>query len=90
MNEFLERYKQLGEEFEPEGIIIPRAIRINTLKAVPEKIVKRLEKEEIIVQKVPYLDFGYVVESAKFSVGAATEHLLGYYYVQEVAAQVPV
>lgn len=89
-NFFLERYKELGQEIIPENIKIPQAIRINTLKIEPSAIIKRLERENVNLVKIPFLDFGYHVQSSDFSVGAAPEHLFGYYYVQETAAQIPV
>lgn len=90
MNIFLERYKQLGQDINPNQIKVKQAIRINTLKINPEELVERLELERVQLIKIPFLDNGYWIESSEFSVGAATEHLLGYYYVQETAAQIPV
>lgn len=90
MNEFLERYKQLGQNIVPEKVKIAQAIRINTLKIKPEQLLSRMKKENVILIKIPFLDFGYSVQSTNFSVGAAPEHLFGYYYVQETAAQIPV
>jgi len=90
MNIFLERYKKLGQEIIPEKIKIPQTIRINTLKINPEKILERMKRENVNLVKVPFLDYGYSVKSSDFSVGAAPEHLLGYYYVQETASQIPV
>ncbi len=90
MNVFLERYKQLGQTIVPEKINIPKAIRINTLKIKPEVLLKRLHRENVNLVKIQFLDFGYLVEHSEFSVGAAPEHLFGYYYIQETAAQIPV
>jgi len=88
--DFLERYKQLGQNIVPEKIKIPQTLRINTLKIKPEVLLKRLKRESVNLVKVPFLDFGYYVESSEFSVGASVEHLMGYYYIQETAAQIPV
>lgn len=90
MSIFLERYRKLGENIIPQKIKIQQAIRINTLKIKPEEILRRLKKENVNLVKIPFLDFGYAVESSEFSVGAAPEHLFGYYYVQETASQLPV
>jgi NOL1/NOP2/sun family putative RNA methylase len=89
-NVFLDRYKKLGETVVPEMIKVPQAIRINTIKIEPSALLKRLKRENVNLVKIPFLDFGYRVESSDFSVGAAPEHLFGYYYVQETAAQIPV
>ncbi|MEK6887244.1 MAG: RsmB/NOP family class I SAM-dependent RNA methyltransferase [Nanoarchaeota archaeon] len=90
MNIFLDRYKQLGQDIVPEKIKIVQAIRVNTLKMKEEELLKRMKKENVVLVKIPFLDFGYYVQSTNFSVGAASEHLFGYYYVQETAAQIPV
>jgi len=41
------------------------------------------------LEEVPFLEQGYWVKSSKVSVGATAEYLLGYYSVQEAAAQIP-
>lgn len=89
MNEFLERYEKLGNKIKQSEIKVPQAIRINTLKIKETALINRFKKENVTLTKIPYLDFGYLVESPGFSIGAAPEHLFGYYYVQESAAQVP-
>lgn len=87
---FLERYKELGQNVVPEEIAIKKTIRVNTLKINQKELIERMEKEGVVLKKIPELDFGYDVESSDFSVGAAPEALQGYYYVQEEAAQYPV
>ena len=54
-NIFLERYKSLGQNIDPNKIKIPQAIRINTLKSDPHSILKRLEKENVNLVKIPVL-----------------------------------
>ncbi len=88
-NIFLDRYKELGQTIDPGTILIPKAIRVNTLKIKPDALVKRMKQEKVNLIRIPFLDSGYRVGDSTFSVGAATEHLLGYYYVQETAAQIP-
>ncbi|PIN75321.1 hypothetical protein COV18_03980 [Candidatus Woesearchaeota archaeon CG10_big_fil_rev_8_21_14_0_10_37_12] len=85
---FLNRYKQLGEEIQDSQI--KSAIRINTLKTTASELLPRLEKLGIKLEKIPYTTQGYFVKKTNFSLGAITEHLLGYYYLQEAAAQIPV
>ncbi|MFH1506244.1 MAG: RsmB/NOP family class I SAM-dependent RNA methyltransferase [archaeon] len=89
MNQFLERYKELGEEFNPEEFEMKKSLRINTLKTDENVMVARLKKLNINLDKIPFLDFGYYF-SAEFSLGATPEYLFGYYYLQEVASQLPV
>ncbi|MEK6963433.1 MAG: RsmB/NOP family class I SAM-dependent RNA methyltransferase [Nanoarchaeota archaeon] len=89
MNFFLNRYKQLGADFDPETIEIRPSLRVNTLKIQEEEIVKRLKKEGVKLEKIPFLEWGYWYE-AEFSMGATPEYLIGYYYLQEAASQLPV
>jgi NOL1/NOP2/sun family putative RNA methylase len=83
---FRKRYEQLGWKL--KQIKLPTTIRINTLKTKAKDIIPRLEKLGVSLEKLPTKN-GYKVES-KFSLGAITEYLLGYYYIQSEAAQYPV
>lgn len=85
---FVERYKQLGQEWKDVEDKI--ALRVNTLKISQEDLLKRLELIGANVQKIPFAKEGYWVKKSKFSLGAITEFLLGYYYLQEAASQIPV
>ncbi|MFP4522982.1 MAG: RsmB/NOP family class I SAM-dependent RNA methyltransferase [Candidatus Nanoarchaeia archaeon] len=84
----LQRYKNWGEEFDPQDITIPQAIRITT-KADEKKILSQLEKKGIVLKKIPYLDKGYEVISSE-SLSSTAQHLAGYFYIQEAASQLPV
>jgi NOL1/NOP2/sun family putative RNA methylase len=86
---FLDRYAKLGERV-PTSVSIKTSLRVNTLRISEDILIPRIEKLGMKLSKVSWLRNGYVVESSKFSPGASTESLLGYYYVQEAAAQVPV
>ncbi len=73
--------------------IHPRnVIRCNTLKVNPEKLVLRLVKRWNIIR--PFLDYPeiIIVESdiKPGELGNALEHLLGYYYIQEISSMLPV
>jgi NOL1/NOP2/sun family putative RNA methylase len=87
-NFFLERYKKLGGHIEP--ISLPVCLRINTLRASPKVLTPRLNSLGIVLEKIPFTKQGYCVKKTEFSLGAITEFLLGYYYLQEAAAQLPV
>lgn len=52
-------------------------------------LLRRLEEHGFKLQKIPFLKSGYWVAEAKFSIGATVEYLLGYYSMQEAAAQIP-
>jgi NOL1/NOP2/sun family putative RNA methylase len=85
MTDLKKRYeKLLGEPFEPAEK--RDCLRINTLTA-PKDILKRIEAKATLT-KVPFLPYGYWYES-KRSLGATPEYLLGYYYLQEAASQLP-
>jgi NOL1/NOP2/sun family putative RNA methylase len=84
---FLRRYRELGwEHREPN---LRQAIRINTQNAYRKKIVERLKSRGIELEEIPFAKNGYWVCKSKFSVGAAPEYLLGFYSIQEAAAQIP-
>lgn len=84
---FVTRYEELGWEYED---VKPRqAIRINCINAKKANVAKRLQSLGIELQKIPFLKNGYWIRKSKFSVGAASEYLLGLYSIQEAAAQIP-
>ena len=85
---FLKRYKQLGGE--AAEVKIKPTLRVNTLKTTAKELISRLEKLGVKLERIPYTKNGYTVTQSKFSLGAITEYLLGYYYMQEAAAQLPV
>jgi NOL1/NOP2/sun family putative RNA methylase len=84
---FVERYERLGWEFEDAK---PRqAIRINVTNAEGKNLEGRLQAIGVQLDKVPFLETGYWVRDSKVSVGATAEYLLGFYSIQEAAAQIP-
>jgi NOL1/NOP2/sun family putative RNA methylase len=85
MNSFLERYKELGEDFNPAEIKVKSSLRINTLKIKPAELIKRINAR---LTKISFLQNGYYHESI-YAVGAMPEYLQGYYYLQEAASQLP-
>ncbi len=85
MNQFVERYKQMGEKIKP--VVIRPSIRINPIRA-DDGVVSRLESKGMKLTKIPFAKHGYYVKS-RFSVGASSEYLLGHYHVQEAASQLP-
>ena len=85
---FLARYRKLGWEY--HRVNLKQAIRINCTNGHPSDIVNRLRNLGLALGEIPFLESGYWVKKAKFSVGATTEYLLGLYSIQEAAAQIPV
>ncbi|MBU0461123.1 MAG: RsmB/NOP family class I SAM-dependent RNA methyltransferase [Nanoarchaeota archaeon] len=88
MNRFLERYKKLGQDIDPNEIKIKPSLRVNTLKINESDLIRRLKNKKVRLEKIPFLENGYWYESA-FSLGSTPEYLQGYYYLQEAASQLP-
>jgi len=84
---FLKRYAALGERV--SGFELKRSIRVNTLKISQNEIVKRLSSLGVELKKIPFVKDGFWIEKSRFSLGAVTECLLGYYHLQEAASQIP-
>jgi NOL1/NOP2/sun family putative RNA methylase len=94
---FLERMKKLlGDDFENYMKILKedpvRSFRCNTIKISPADLKKRLEEKGWKI-KIPFKDYPeiMIVESQlkPGELGRALEHLLGYYYIQELASMLP-
>lgn len=81
------RYAKLGVDFKQVNNVKP-TLRINTLKISKKALISRLKKKGVKLQDVLFLKHGFYFES-DFSLGATPEYLLGYYYLQEAASQLP-
>ena len=72
---------------------VQNSIRCNTLKISPEELLKRLRSKNWSVNQ-PFKDCPEVMiienDLAPGELGRSLEHLLGYYYVQEIASMLPV
>jgi NOL1/NOP2/sun family putative RNA methylase len=86
---FLGRYRELGRALTGDESAA-QAIRVNPLKASDGELIEALASEGVELQRVPFLDHGYRVVHAGFSLGATLEYLLGLYSLQEAASQLPV
>jgi NOL1/NOP2/sun family putative RNA methylase len=84
---FVTRYEEMGWEY--ENVKPRQAIRINSINEKKANVAKRLQSLGIELQKIPFQKNGYWIRKSKFSVGAASEYLLGLYSIQEAAAQIP-
>jgi tRNA (cytosine40_48-C5)-methyltransferase len=84
---FVDRYKQLGWEF--DNVQPRQAIRINVTNAKAKNLEERLQAIGVQLEKIPFLKTGYWVRNSRVSVGATAEYLLGLYSIQEAAAQIP-
>ena len=93
----IERYLALwGEEATLQFIEaceqpIRTSIRMNSLRAEPEKVVERLQKKGVKLEKIPWLTHGYYADFEGHSTpGAFLEHMVGFYYVQGVPSMTTV
>src|SRR3990167_7166847 len=97
---FVERMKELlpdEKDFESYMHFLknesPVSMRCNTLKITPDVLKKRLERKDWKISQ-PFKEHPEVmiVESnlQPGELGRSIEHLLGYYYVQEIASMLPV
>ena len=101
---FVERIeKLLGSKEEAERFFeishksTPDSIRCNTLKMAPEELKKRLEARGWKI-KQPFSEYPEIMiideENGKRlepgELGKTKEHLLGYYYVQEISSMLPI
>jgi NOL1/NOP2/sun family putative RNA methylase len=84
---FEDRYARLGWKFEDARH--RQAIRTNITNAKSRNIEKMLQAAGVQLEKIPFLKTGYWVRHSKVSAGATTEYLLGFYSIQEAAAQIP-
>ncbi len=66
-------------------------IRCNTIKNSPEELLSRLQKKWKIEQPFPKYPEIMIVQSDlnPGELGNAIEHILGYYYVQEISSMLP-
>ncbi len=69
-----------------------RFIRCNTLKISPDRLLERLNKKWKVVQPFEGYPEIMLIESelGPGELGNAVEHLLGYYYVQEISSMLSV
>jgi len=86
---FLGRYRELGRDLKGDEST-PQAIRVNPLKIGDEALLGVMSSVSVELEKLPFLDHGYRVISAGFSLGSTIEYLLGLYSLQEAASQLPV
>jgi len=93
--DLIERYvsllgkKQTLELLQANEKPMKKAIRINTIKTDVKKCIGRLEKKGFKFSKVKWCEEGFIVEKEPRSIGATTEYLMGYYYVQDSASMAP-
>jgi len=97
---FVERMQELLENKEDFSHYLKilktrplKSIRCNTLRISPEKLKEKLKEKKWKI-KQPWKDYPEVMiienELVPGELGRALEHLLGYYYIQELTSMLPV
>ncbi|MBU0498404.1 MAG: RsmB/NOP family class I SAM-dependent RNA methyltransferase [Candidatus Thermoplasmatota archaeon] len=85
---FTQRYQEIGGSL--ERIVLQRCIRTNTLRISSNDLQKRLAKRGVHLQKIPFVKDGFYVSTSRFNLVSCPEYLLGLFYIQDAAAQLPV
>jgi len=69
-----------------------KSIRVNTLKISPQELVTKLEKRGWKLKQIKYHPEIIQIQSQlkPGELGKAKEHILGYYYVQEITSMMPI
>ncbi|MFT4250131.1 MAG: NOL1/NOP2/sun family putative RNA methylase [Candidatus Woesearchaeota archaeon] len=90
-NYFLHRYEQMSGDRSEDVFVVPsrNVLRINPLVASEKEVVSRLEGRGVELEPVKSVSLAYEYSSS-FSLGSTEEYLLGMYYLQELASQLPV
>ncbi|HDQ59727.1 MAG TPA: RsmB/NOP family class I SAM-dependent RNA methyltransferase [Candidatus Woesearchaeota archaeon] len=65
-----------------------KSIRVNTLKISLSSCRNLLKKKGFVLSKIPWAN-GFFVDKEPSSIAATTEHLLGYYYIQDASSMIP-
>jgi tRNA (cytosine40_48-C5)-methyltransferase len=84
---FVRRYREIGWQF--QDVHARQAIRFNEANVKAKNLPERLRGLGVELEKVPWLKSGYWVGKSQVSAGATAEYLLGFYSIQEAAAQIP-
>lgn len=93
IEEQLKDKKDVDKFFEMAKSEPDKAIRCNTLKISPDELLVRLEKKRWEIEQ-PFAGYPEIMivrsELMPGEIGKTKEHILGYYYVQEVTSMMPV
>ena len=95
--DFIDRYKKLFSEAEFSKFLMScqtplrKAIRINTLKISEKDFLKRANKNEWILTKIPYVDAWYFIDRADTSIPLwkSIEYFSWLFYIQETSSMIP-
>jgi NOL1/NOP2/sun family putative RNA methylase len=65
-------------------------IRINTLKITKEELVDKMVEKGFELKNCEWYENGLIIQNEPFPLGATTEYLNGYYFIQSSASWIPV
>ncbi len=91
----LKRYRKLIGDLPTDELLkanekpLPLTIRCNTLLIKPDALVKKLEKKNFTLKRSNLGDYVFFVRASSLPLGATTEYLLGYYYIQDLSSMCP-
>jgi NOL1/NOP2/sun family putative RNA methylase len=97
---FIERIKLLLKDeqdvkkfFETAKTHGKKSVRVNTLKITPDELITRLKNKGWNISQ-PFLNNPEVIQIQSIlnpgELGKTIEHILGYYYVQEITSMMPI
>ncbi len=88
---FRERYNRMVDDrkrfYEYLEKPLPKAFRVNTLKAKTKNVIDRIQQHGITIKKVPWYKDAFVTDEAK--IGSTLEHFMGHIYIQELVSMLP-
>src|SRR3989338_339433 len=92
---FLKKFESiLGKEsksfFESLTWFLPKSIRVNTLKASEQSIVRFLQNSNSKFEKIEFLDHAFFVSSNFEAISKSLEHELGLIQIMSASAMIPV
>ena len=91
----IERYVDLfGEErikkfLDGNEQKILTTIKVNTLRITKDALFRRLNAKGFELEPISVVPDAFYVKKEPFSIGATTEYLLGYYYIQSLSSMIP-
>lgn len=94
MNILLKDKKDSDEFFTCAKTRPPKSIRVNTLKISPEELINRLKKYNWKLNQIDKKNHPEIIriesDLTPGEIGKTREHLLGFYYVQEITSMMPI
>jgi len=90
ISKILNNKKDEEEFWKSNETYLPNYIRVNTLKISEPELIKRLEAKGWKLKKITDNIFRIENKLRPGELGKTKEHLLGYYYVQELSSMMPV